>query len=503
MPALRAIAVTARTATILVDAETSRYHLPAPRDWVLNGGAQAGQSAIVPLFLEGLAPDADHRIAVGGDVLEFRTLPCAGLVDATDYGVSLASADNAAAFAAAIAAVPAGGTLTLPPGRYVSGPIFLKSDMTLYLPEGAQIAAPGDRAGWPILPERDDAGRVIGTWEGLPAACFAAPVTAVGCDRLTITGRGVIDGGGDRGDWWTWPKERREGAYRPRTLFLAHCRDVVLSGVTVRNSPSWTVHPFNCHRLQAAALRIENPADSPNTDGFDPESCTDLDLSGLAISVGDDCIAVKSGKRGTGNDTRADHIAPTQHLRIANCLMRDGHGAVVMGSEMSGDITDVEITRCEFIGTDRGLRIKTRRGRGGQVARITMRDVTMDGVGTALAANAFYYCDADGKSDAVQSRDPAPVDQTTPRIADISVQDVTLSGVRHAAAAFLGLPEAPITGIRLSGISVSYDGTASPGDTLMASHLPRFRHGGILHRFAAVETDAALVPLLQELHDAD
>ena len=97
MPALRAIAVTARTATILVDAETSRYHLPAPRDWVLNGGAQAGQSAIVPLFLEGLAPDADHRIAVGGDVLEFRTLPCAGLVDATDYGVSLASADNAAA----------------------------------------------------------------------------------------------------------------------------------------------------------------------------------------------------------------------------------------------------------------------------------------------------------------------------------------------------------------------------------------------------------------------
>lgn len=503
MPDLRAIAVTARTAVIMVDAETCRYHLPEPLDWVLDGGRQQGQTSVVPLFLEGLTPDTDHRLDIGASSLTFRTAPCAGLVDATDHGVTTGARDNSAAFAAAIAAVPPGGTLILPPGRYVSGPIFLKSDMTLYLPEGARIDAPGDRNGWPILPERDDQGRVIGTWEGLPAATFAAPVTAIGCDRLTITGRGVIDGGGDRGDWWTWPKERREGAYRPRTLFLAHCNDLLLSGVTVCNSPSWTVHPFNCHGVMAAALRIENPADSPNTDGFDPESCTDLDLCGLAISVGDDCIAVKSGKRGTGGDTRRDHLAPTSRMTIANCLMQDGHGAVVMGSEMSGDITDVDISRCEFRGTDRGLRIKTRRGRGGKVARIAMRDVTMDGVGTALAVNAFYFCDADGRSDAVQSRQPASVDDTTPQITDITVQDVTLTGVRHAAAAFLGLPEAPITGIRLSNISISYDEAAEPGDTLMASHLPRIRHGGILHRFASVETDAALRPLMEELKDVE
>ncbi|WP_185968614.1 glycoside hydrolase family 28 protein [Paracoccus sp. M683] len=503
MPDLHAIAVTARTAVLMVDADRCRYHLTDPVDWVLNDGAAQGRTAIVPLFLEGLEPDTEHRLDIAGSSLTFRTRPCAGLIDATDHGVSAGARDNAAAFAAAIAAVPKGGTLMLPPGRYASGPIFLKSDMTLYLPEGARIDALGDRSEWPILPEHDGEGRVIGTWEGLPAACFASPVTAIGCDGLTITGRGVFDGGGDRGDWWTWPKERRQGAYRPRTLFLAHCRDLVLSGVTVRNSPSWTVHPFNCHRVTAAALRIENPADSPNTDGFDPESCTDLELRGLSISVGDDCIAVKSGKRGTGDDTRADHIAPTCRMTIANCLMQDGHGAVVMGSEMSGDITDVEIVRCEFRGTDRGLRIKTRRGRGGKVARIAMRDVTMDGVGTALAVNAFYYCDADGRSDAVQSRRPAPVDDTTPQITNITVQDVSLTGVRHAAAAFLGLPEAPLTGIRLSGIGVSYDDAAEPGDTLMASHLPRIRHGGILHRFATVELDAALRPLLQELHDVE
>ncbi|AUH34349.1 glycoside hydrolase family 28 protein [Paracoccus tegillarcae] len=502
MPELRAIAVTARTAVVMVDAETCRYHLPAALDWVLNDGAQRGQTFVVPLFLEGLAPDTEHRLDVAGDLLTFRTAPCAGLVDAADHGVSVDADDNAQAFAAAIAAVPRGGTLSVAAGLYVSGPIFLKSDMTFYLPEGVQIAAPGSREGWPILPERDGEGRVIGTWEGLPAACFAAPVTAIGCDRLTLTGRGIIDGGGDRGDWWDWPKERRQGAYRPRTLFMAHCRDLVMSGVTVRNSPSWTVHPFHCHGLMAAALRIENPADSPNTDGFDPESCTDLQLRGLSISVGDDCIAVKSGKRGTGADRRVDHIAPTRHMTIANCLMQDGHGAVVMGSEMSGDITDVDINRCEFKGTDRGLRIKTRRGRGGQVARITMRDVTMQGVGTALAANAFYYCDADGRSDAVQSRDPAPVDETTPQIADITIENLTLTDVRHAVAAFLGLPEAPLTGIRLSDIRVSYDDDAQAGDTLMASYLPRVRHGGILHRFAELETDAALRPLLEDLNDA-
>ena len=100
-----------------------------------------------------------------------------------------------------------------------------------------------------------------------------------------------MDGGGDRGDWWTWPKETREGARRPRTLFLAHCTDTVLSGFTVRNSPSWTVHPYRSDRLLATAMQIENPADSPNTDGFDPESCTHVTVQALHISVGDDCIA--------------------------------------------------------------------------------------------------------------------------------------------------------------------------------------------------------------------
>lgn len=503
MVTLSVLAQTARSATVLIDGTTSRYHLARFVDWSLNGDLQTGTSGVVPVFLEGLAPDTDYRFRVGQSEVAFRTLPCAGAIDAADFGVNAALPDNARAFADAIAAVPEGGTLIVPRGRYVSGPVFLKSDMTFYLPEGAQIAALADRRGWPILPAYDKTGKVLGTWEGLPEASFASPVTAIDCERLIITGRGVLDGGGDRGDWWSWPKETRDGARRPRTLFMAHCDDVVVSGLTVRNSPSWTVHPFHCHRLTAAALKIENPADSPNTDGLNPESCTQVGLHGLRISVGDDCIAIKAGKRGTGDDLRTDHLAPTRHVSITNCLMRDGHGAVVMGSEMSGDITDVEIARCAFMGTDRGLRIKTRRGRGGDVARITLQDVEMDGVGTAIAVNAFYFCDADGKSEAVQSRATAIIDETTPTLKEITVQDVTLLNVRHAVAAVMGLPERPVADLRFSRVSLTYDPDAEAGEALMACNLPRVRHAGILHRFAEIDVDNPLQTALKELVDVN
>lgn len=499
MPLLSVAVITAYTATLMIHADTARFHLSEPVTWSLNNGDQSGISDCVPVFLDDLLPDTRYTFSAAGQQVSFKTAQCAGCIDVKDWGVSADATDNTMAFSQAIAAVPKGGTLRVPCGCYVTGPLFVKSDMTLLLSEGAEILAPASRHGWPILPALDNNNRVVGTWEGLPEASYASLVTAIACERLSITGRGTIDGGGDRGDWWTWPKETRDGARRPRTVFMAHCRHISLSGFTVRNSPAWTVHPFHCHDVTAAALTIENPADSPNTDGLNPESSTDVNLLGLQISVGDDCIAVKSGKRGTGEDRRVSHIAPTRYLSICNCLMRDGHGAVVMGSEMSGDITDVSIRRCEFISTDRGLRIKTRRGRGGQVARVSLQDVSMTGVGTAVAINAFYFCDADGKSSTVQSRKPAPVDATTPRINAITIQNVELIDVRHAAAALLGLPEAPLQDIKLADITISYDPDAESGEALMACHIPQMRHGGIVHEFADITVDDALTSALQGL----
>jgi len=495
MTVLSLIAVTPRTATVLLAPSGAKYALPEPVGFILKSAAggtvSSGRTERAVLQLNDLLPGTDYALSSALGNLAFRTRDCAGTVDTWDFGADPAAADNSALLQAAINAVPEGGTLLIPAGRFVTGPLFLHSSMTVHFTEGAELAAIGDWRDWPILTDRDGGGRVVGTWEGLPERSFAALINAIGCSDVTLTGGGIIDGGGDRGDWWSWPKETRRDARRPRTVFLAHCKDVVMTGLTIRNSPSWTVHPFHCRNLTAAALKIENPPDSPNTDGLNPESCMDTRLTGIHFSVGDDCIAVKAGKR---NGACEDHLAPTKNLVISHCLMERGHGAVVLGSEMSGGITGVTIEHCRFVGTDRGLRIKTRRGRGGMVGNIAMNDVEMDRVATAFAANAFYFCDPDGKSDAVQSRDPAPVDETTPRIADIRLSNITASNVQLAAVALLGLPEAPFTAIRIDGMRVSFDPDARADVPLMACHVPACRHEGVLAQFAEVVGGITLAP---------
>ncbi len=498
---LRILALTSRSAVACLAPAANLYWLDVGADWQLDGPdgrpVASGRSQTVPLFLDGLEPATRYRLTTSVGSAEFRTTACGGLVDLTQHGAD-PSADATEAFARAIAAVPPGGTLRVPAGRFTTGPVFLRSDMVLHLAHGAEIHARASRDGWPILPPRDDQGRVLGTWEGLPDACFASVLTGIGCRNLTITGSGVIDGGGSRGDWWSWPKEARDGARRARTIFLSRCDGVTISGVTVRNSPSWTVHPHQCRDLAVAAVHIESPPDSPNTDGLDPESCRDVRVTGTRISVGDDCIAIKSGKRAPGGASQ-DHLAPTRDVVIENCLLERGHGAVVIGSEMSGDVTDVTISRCSFIGTDRGLRIKTRRGRGGKVARIHLRDVEMEGVATPLAINAFYFCDPDGLSDAVQSRDPAPVGAETPTVSDISVGRVTASNASHAGAAILGLPEAPVRGVRLSRFAVSFRADAVAEVPLMAACVPAMHHVPLYTDHAEV---AGQVDLPQPLESA-
>ncbi|SFB01107.1 Polygalacturonase [Poseidonocella pacifica] len=510
MSSLRVLAATPRTLSFLAAPADARHSLETPLSWVLETaeGTLVAQGAMrkVVLFVEGLEPGCDYRLVTPLGTISGTTRPCAGLVEAAELGVHQTNPDNGPALTRAIGAVPPGGTLRLPAGRYLSGPIFLKRDMTLYLESGAELAAIGDRTHWPRLPARDEAGRVLGTWEGLPEPCYAALITAVDCTRLALTGGGTIDGGGDRGDWWSWPKETRDGARRPRTVHLAHSDCVTVSGLTIRNSPSWTVHPYRCRDLHFSALRIENPPNSPNTDGLNPESCERVEITGVAFSVGDDCIAIKAGKRAPDE---TEHLAPTRDVAIAHCRMERGHGAVVIGSEMSGGVHDVEIAHCDFIATDRGLRIKTRRGRGGEVSGIRLRDTAMQDVPTPLAINAFYFCDPDGKDDWVQSRVPAPVTETTPTIRDITLTRVTARGVSLAGAALLGLPEAPIEGVRLSECSLTFAPDARPDVPLMALGVPPVRHARITAQFAQVTGTIADMPpdkdpahMLMEYFDA-
>jgi polygalacturonase len=467
------------------------FTLETATDWTLElrGADQiaSGTASTVSLFLDDLEPSQDYVLRTPLGALEFQTKACAGLVDAAAYGVSEGNPNNAAAFAKAIAAVPKGGTLRVGAGRFLTGPIFLKPVMTLLLEDGCEIAGIAERDDWPQLPDHDAKGRVMATWEGLPERCFASLVTAIDCHGLAITGQGIIDGGGDRGDWWSWPKETRNGARRPRTVQIAYSDGVSLSGVTVRNSPSWTVHPYCCRDLTAAAIKIQNPSDSPNTDGLNPESCQGVDIVGVAFSVGDDCIAIKAGKRGPAQDA---HLRACRKIAISHCLMERGHGAVVLGSEMSGDIRDVTVENCEFVKTDRGVRLKTRRGRGGVIDGLSVRNVTMRGVETPFAANAFDVCDPDGKDAWVQSREPAvTLSITTPRITRIAIDNVTAEGVTLSAVALLGLPEAPITDVSIENFSVSYDPNAIADVPLMTCGMDPVRHAGVIAEFAQIKGD--------------
>lgn len=468
------LAATSRFAVVEIDDGEGPNRLARPLSFAVADG-RSGRTARRVFSLDGLAPASDQVLTLeDGRTLEFRTADETAFVALAPPG----HVDATRLVQTTIDDAPAGATILLQAGTWRVGPLLLKGGVTLHLADGAVLSANRDRTGWPILPAVSPDGRVVGTWEGEPAAAYAAPLTAVGETGIAIVGRGAIDGGGDRGDWWSWPKETRDGARRARTIYLKDCTDVLVAGVSVRNSPSWTIHPEGCSRTRFLDLTISNPPDSPNTDGLNPESCEDVLIAGVRFSVGDDCIAIKSGKP----TAIRPEPKPTRRVTVRRCEIERGHGAVVIGSETAGGVEDVTITDCTFARTDRGLRIKTRRGRGERavIRRITMERVAMDRVATPIAVNAFYHCDADGHDSYVQRRDPLPVDHRTPTIADVIVRDVTATGAVTAAACVLGLPERPVTGLVMERVHVSFADDAIPEQALMADGLAPIARRGFL-----------------------
>ncbi|MBB4120877.1 glycoside hydrolase family 88 protein [Martelella radicis] len=487
MTAIELLAVSARTVTFAVFSGENKYFLKAPVSWRLatestDETVAEGVSERTVFSINGLEPHTAYRLAIGGEVFDFVTRTESAFADVSAHGASLQSENNAAAIQKTIDDLPEGATLYFGPGVWKSGPLFLKSGLTLMLDPEAVLYGIADRDQYPILAARDEKGRVLGTWEGVAEACYASLLTAINASNIAIVGGGVIDAGGDRGDWWSWHKETRNGARRPRSLFFNRCENVTVTGVTVRNSPAWMVHPVFTRDMLVADVKIESDPESPNTDGFDPECCENVRMRGIHFSVGDDCIAIKAGKR----DPKGGLDGPTRNIRIENCFMERGHGGVVIGSEMSGTVSGVTVARCEMRDTDRGLRVKTRRGRGGFVSRILVEDCDMDNVVSPFVMNAFYFCDADGKSDYVQSRDPHPVSEVTPRMSDITFRRIVARNVHTAAAAFYGLPEMPIENVTIEDYTVSYAPDAEAQPPVMACNIDPVRHGGIIAENAAV-----------------
>jgi len=358
----------------------------------------------------------------------------------------------------AINSCPKGGRVFIPAGSYKITTLFLKSDLTLELAQGAILSATTDRTKFPILPgiitsydEQDEYN--LGTWEGNPLDCFAGIITGINVENVLITGQGIIDGGSSYETWWADPKTRKI-AWRPRLVFLNHCKNVTLHGIQFQNSPSWNLHPYFSDDLKFIDLKVLNPKDSPNTDGLDPESCCNVEIIGVYFSLGDDCIAIKSGKIYMG----AKHKKPSENLMIRQCCMRDGHGSITIGSEMAGGVKNITVRDCKFLHTDRGLRIKTRRGRGKDaiIDGILFENIEMDHVMTPVVINAFYFCDPDGHSQYVQSKEYIPVDDRTPYLGELNFKNIRATNCHAAAAYMFGLPEQKIKKVGFENVSFTY-----------------------------------------------
>jgi polygalacturonase len=420
--------------------------------------------------LHGLESDSFFTLLIesgpGQSELTFHTAPERCNVDVRAFGaVGDGIHDDTAAIQAALSTCPAGGVVEFSAGDWLTSPLFLKSAVNLYLARGARLIGHPDIDRWPVLPgliggSGEKVANWVGSWEGQPTDCHAALINAIGVHDVQIHGDGVIDGNASFETWWKRPKQPFRG-WRPRTVYLVRSKRIGICGVGLRNSPSWTIHAFFSESLCFADLTIESPYRSPNTDGIVPECCEEVRIVGTRISTGDDCVAIKSGKAWLASQGPC----ASRHVRISNCLMERGHGAVVVGSEMSGGVYDVTIRDCLFRGTDRGLRIKTRRGRGKTaiVEGVRLDNVRMERVGTPLAINSFYFCDPDGRTTNVADRRPLPIDEGTPTLRDISLSDVSCEDVAHCAGLVLGLPELPIEKLSIKRYRVRFDPEAEPG----------------------------------------
>ena len=348
-----------------------------------------------------------------------------------------------------LCAAAGGGTVHFPAGRYLCGAILLKSNVTLHIGEGATLLAstnfddfPPIKPGWKIQP--DDTIR-------------SSLITGLDLENIAITGRGTLNGQGK--PWWQALRQdnnRNQGQKkiltygRPRAINLHRCRNVLIQGVTIVDSPSWTIHPVGCENLVVDGISIINPEDSPNTDGVNPESCRNVRIANCFIDTGDDCITLKSGRdekgrakglRRSGFDPHAKAEArPTENVAITNCVTYRGHGAVVIGSEMSAGVRNVTASNIVCVGTDRAVRIKSTRGRGGVVENIRFCNFVVENVEEPISITAYYT-----------KTPPEPVSERTPVFRDIAISHFTIKNSPCTAKIF-GLPEMPIHRLTISDV---------------------------------------------------
>jgi polygalacturonase len=311
-----------------------------------------------------------------------------------------------------------GGKVVVPRGVYLTGPIHLKSNVNLYVSKGATIRFSTDPKKYlPVVYTR---------WEGVECMNYSPLIYAFEQENIAVTGEGVLDGQGSSKAWWSWKgskeygwvegkpdqKEGRKKLFdageknipvhqrvfgegyhlRPNFVQPYRCKNVLIQGVTFKNSTMWFLHPVLCQNVSILGVTTEGLG--PNNDGCDPESSSDVLIKNCYFNNGDDCIAIKSGRNADGRRVNV----PSENIIVQGCSMKNGHGGVVIGSEISGSVRSVYAEDCtmDSPNLDRALRIKTNSMRGGVVENVFMRNVRVGQVAEAAVKINYYYEEGDG-----------------------------------------------------------------------------------------------------------
>jgi polygalacturonase len=423
------------------------------------------------------------------------------MVNICDFGaIGDGTTNNTQAFAKAIAkcAKDNGGRIIVPAGKYLTRPIHLKSNIDLHLEEGAVILFSDNFDDYPPVKSR---------WEGVECYGYSPCLCGENLKNVSITGKGIIDGQGKK--WWQEFKKRKQGSkepvtkrdkefvkfnkgidlsncggggigsffFRPPLIQFNNCTKVLLDGITACNSPFWNTHLLYCKDAVVKNMTFQNPEDGFNGDGLDIDSCNGVEISDCNFDVNDDCLVIKSGIGADGLRVNK----PCENLVIKNCNMLHGHGGAVFGSETAGGIRNVEFSNCVFNGTDRGIRIKSRRGRAGTVENLSLDNITMNSPGCPIVMNLYYECGAKTEEiEAFSDRNARPVTETTPCIRNIKITNVTANNAQTAAAVFLGLPERPIENVLFDNVKITMAKNGKPGRPAMAFGMKEMQGEGLI-----------------------
>ena len=387
-----------------------------------------------------------------------------------------------------------GGTVLVPNGFWLTGPLALKSNVNLHIAKAAVVQFSNNTNDYPLVKTN---------WEGLDAIRAHSPIYAVDAENIAITGEGILDGAGEawrpvkkskltppewehltksggflneKKDTWypteralAGSKEKRPGVVaegwdlqkaesikeflRPNMLNIVRCKRVLLQGVTFQNSPAWCLHPLLTQHLVLRDLTVRNPWNAQNGDGVDVESCRYVLIENSTFDVGDDGICIKSGRDEEG---RKRGVA-TEDVIVRNSAVFHGHGGFVIGSEMSGGARNIYVYDCNFLGTDVGLRFKTTRGRGGVVEKIYANNISMGNIGGAAILFDMYYMAKDPLAMFAGEEKPSiefqPVTEATPQFRDFYIKDIVCKGA-ETGIFVRGLPEMNIRNISMENISI-------------------------------------------------